>query len=107
MAKSQEIEIWTTVAASDTKAALPALGKTRFEVSRVQLSAVSKNLTEFLTEFQAVFEIPADSKSGFYVDEIELNLGVSGSGGIALFGKLEAGVEAGMKVKLKRQKPSP
>lgn len=106
MSESKEIEVWTTSHGDDAKAALPQLGRARYETTRVQISVLSKNLMEFLAEFQAVFQEPPSVSSGFHVDEIELNLGVNGSGGIALFGKLEVGVEAGIKIKLKRGKAS-
>jgi hypothetical protein len=100
---SKEIEIWiSSPAGDDRRAALPTLGKARYEVSRVQFSILVKNLSDFLVDIQGVMQAPADSSS-YSVDEIELNLGINASGGIALFGKLEAGAEAAIKVKLKRQ----
>ncbi len=104
MSQPRKIEIWTFQSAEDTRSALPTLGKVRTEVTRVEISVLSKNLTEFLAGFQQLLEGTPAPKAGYYVDEIELNLGVNGSGGIALFGKIEAGVEAGIKVKLKKHK---
>jgi hypothetical protein len=106
MTVSQKIEIWTTAPDADIKAALPTFSKTRIEVTHVAASALSKNLTNFLTDMQAVFEMSPSVTPGFHIDEIELNLGVNSQGGVALIGKLEAGVQVGIKVKLKRAKAS-
>jgi hypothetical protein len=65
---------------------------------------LTTNLQEFLRNFQDLpWEIDTDKEDGFIVHEIELSLGVSGKGGVALIGKIEAGVDAGIKVKLVRR----
>jgi hypothetical protein len=107
----KEIEIWTsstlgdTLAVGDTKAALPKLGRAKYEVSHVQLSVLLGNLSGLIEAFQAALKEPPKATSGYHVDEIELNLGVNANGGIALLGKLETGIEAGIKVKFKRERP--
>jgi hypothetical protein len=96
------VEIWESQPVSTKKAALPALGTTAIRVSQVDVEVVSDNLASVLATFQQMLEKQPRSASGYYVDEIEISFGVSGSGGIALIGKVEAGVEASIKVKLKR-----
>lgn len=101
----KQIEIWSTESSDNKKAALPKFGKatTKIYSTYVEVSTLSENLNEFLVEFQKVLEKQPKSKSGYEIDEIELSLGVNAKGGISLLGKLEAGVEAGIKVKLKKK----
>lgn len=108
MTAAKTIEIWTLSKQDDqARAALPKLGSSRgFEVSHVDPTVLTANLSSFLTHFQS---LPLDAESShegkqvFSVQEIELNLGISGKGGVALIGKVEAGFEAGIKVKLTRK----
>ncbi|ASK18620.1 Pepco domain-containing protein [Halomonas sp. N3-2A] len=97
------IEIWEPEAAeSETKHALPTFGKSRVKSTEVDLTVLSGNLKEVLADFQTLLDEQPESKSGYYVDEIELSLGVNGKGSVALIGKLEAGMQASIKVKIKR-----
>lgn len=98
----RKIEIWTSEPSSDKKAALPALGSARVHVSQIDISVLSENLLNTLGDFQQMIEKIPEAKASYRLDEIELNLGVSAKGGIALIGKLEAGVQAGIKIKFKR-----
>jgi len=78
-----------------------------FVQNRVDTSVIKKNLKAYLSELQGVFdEIAAgsDCSEGFAVDEIEVHLIVNGSGSVGLVGKIEAGMEAGIKVKFKYKK---
>jgi hypothetical protein len=98
------IEIWTQTAQPEGKAALPALRRTgQLEVSEVRVSHLAANLGGLLAEVQAAFDTAQDVASTFSVEEIELNIGINAKGGLALIGKVEAGMEAGIKVKLKRR----
>ncbi|MDT4875875.1 hypothetical protein FQZ97_1112770 [compost metagenome] len=99
------IEVWdieTTETA--TRNALPALGRLRPSTTEVDVDTLSENLKAVLSRFQAVLDEQPVVKSGYCVDEIEVSLGVNGKGSIALIGKLEAGMQAGIKVKFKRVK---
>jgi hypothetical protein len=71
------------------KAALPRLGFQRtFEVSHIDPTALTDNIRDFLSHFQALTLDTGEQKEhGFAVQEIELSLGVSAKGGIALNGK--------------------
>ncbi|NPX94441.1 hypothetical protein DZ977_005965 [Pseudomonas aeruginosa] len=99
------IEVWdieTTETA--TRNALPTLGRLKPSTTEVDVETLSENLRAVLSKFQAVLDEQPVAQSGYCVDEIEVSLGVNGKGSIALIGKLEAGMQAGIKVKFKRIK---
>ncbi|MGT2465820.1 Pepco domain-containing protein [Mesorhizobium atlanticum] len=56
-----------------------------------------------LAQVQSALEKAQQAASSFTVEEIDLNIGINAKGGLALIGKVEAGMEAGIKVKLKRR----
>jgi hypothetical protein len=107
MAKKGSISVWTTATTEKTKAALPRLGggiaASATEVVSVSVDAVRKNLSAFLEQIGPLLDPPREALKGYEIEEIELNIAVNGSGGIELVGKLEAGAQAGMKIKLKRK----
>jgi hypothetical protein len=83
--------------------AAPALRLSELRAYEVDSSVLSSNLKKTLADFQQIMDYLPKSKSGYCVDEIELNMGFTGKGGIAFFGKLEVGVDAAIKVKIKRE----
>jgi len=98
------IEIWTQPAQPEGKAALPTLRRSApIEVSEVRVSDLAENLGDLLAQVQSAFEKAQHVASSLAVEEIELNIGINAKGGVALIGKFEAGMEAGIKVKLKRR----
>jgi hypothetical protein len=99
----KKIEIWTDELEAKEKAALPALGRRAIESVSVDMTLLFQNLKEFTQDFQAILDEQPQSPSGSYVDEIELSLGVNAKGGIAILGKIEAGVQGSIKIKLKRR----
>lgn len=104
MSNERTIEIWEAETAdTDTKHALPTFNKARVKSTEVDMTVLSGNLKEVLADFQTLLDKQPESKSGYYVDEIELSLGVNGKGSFALIGKLEAGMQASIKVKIKRE----
>ncbi|HEX7318547.1 MAG TPA: hypothetical protein VF297_31860 [Pyrinomonadaceae bacterium] len=107
MAKKSSIPIWTTATPESAKAALPRLGGAiaagATEVVSVSVETVKKNLDAFLEQIGPLLESSREALKGYEIEEIELSLAVNGSGGIELVGKLEAGAQAGMKIKLKRK----
>lgn len=104
MNTKRTIEVWDLDEESGNKKhALPSLGKTRIKATQVDMAVLTGNLKEVLTDFQTVLDEQPESKSGYYVDEIELCLGVNGEGSVAFIGKLEAGMQASIKVKIKRE----
>ena len=77
------------------------LGK--MKAYHIDMSLLTNNLRETLADFQKMMDGIPKSASGYCIEEIELNLGVTGNGGIALIGKLDIGVEAAIKIKIKRE----
>ena len=106
MGAARHIEIWTAAVAEDTRAALPSFGRTRIDVAHVETTTLSASLETFLSDIESIFEKSSSATSKFQIDEIELNLGVNAKGGVALIGKLEAGIQAGIKIKLRRNMAS-
>jgi len=107
MAKKSFISVWTAATPEISKAALPRLGGAvaagATEVVSVSVETMRKNLDAFLEQIGALLESPREALKGYEIEEVELSLAVNGSGGIELVGKLEAGAQAGMKIKLKRK----
>ena len=104
MTNNSEITIITSTDESNTKGGMP-FGPSFKQKIAVRPEILSENLNVFLTSFNQIIESqPEKLSKGFYIDEIELSLSVNASGGIELIGKAEAGVEGGIKVKLKRGK---
>ena len=68
------------------------------------LYVLSKKLKKFLNDFKPVLDATNDAIGGFAVNEVELNLEISGEGGVKLVGTLTAGVKAGVTIKLAREK---
>ena len=88
---------------SGGQAALPRLGNlSAIQAVDADPDVLSRNLQRFLSSFQIVLAEQPREIAGYEIDEIELNLAVSASGGIELIGKLSTGLQAGIKVKLKR-----
>ncbi len=76
----------------------------RLRAYRIDVSVLSGNLKQALTDFQKIMDDMPTSASGYCIDKIELNMGVSGSGGVAFIGSLEVGMEAAIKVTIKRSR---
>lgn len=74
----------------------------KYALFEVETDVLTKNLKEVLSDFQGMMNELSKPASGFCIDEIELNLGISGKGGVALIGKLDVGVDATIKVRIKR-----
>ncbi len=75
----------------------------KIKAYEIDMSILSNNLKQTLADFQKIMDDLPKSASGYCIDEVELNMGVNGNGGIALIGKLEVGVEAAIKIKIKRK----
>ena len=96
------ITIWTTDTKGNEQSALPKIARKAAVATQVSADVLSDNLKAFVKNFQGVID-PEDDIGGFVIDEVELNLVVNAKGGIELLGKLEAGVQASIKIKLKRR----
>jgi hypothetical protein len=112
MADEDSISIWTAAEAAigTSKAALPKLGggitAGATEVVSVSVDTVRKNLSVFLEQIGPLLESSGEALKNYDIDEIELNIAINASGGVELVGKLQAGAEAGLKIKLKRRPDS-
>jgi hypothetical protein len=86
-----------------TKSALPPLARTAVK-NTIELSgeALRESIKSFASQFITLFDGGVIEGSTVVIDEIELSLTVSASGGIELVGKLSVGAEAAIKIKLKR-----
>lgn len=73
-----------------------------FKVNKVPLPDLLENLKGTLAQFQETLDALPKPRAGYAIDEIELHFGVNGSGGVALIGKMEVGMEAAITVKIKR-----
>jgi hypothetical protein len=102
MNEERKVEIWQSVSESDVKAALPTFGRSRVQVTQVDAPDLAKNLKNLLANFQELLDEQPQTSTGYHIEEIELSLGVNGKGGFALIGMVEAGVQASVKVKLKK-----
>ncbi len=95
------IAVWTTE--TPERSALPTLTKRAVghvaEVSSEQLSA---NIKSFVQKFSSAFDAGIDTDL-FTLDEIELTLAVSATGGVELVGKMDVAAQGSIKVKLKRK----
>lgn len=103
MTTSRTIEIWTSPSQDDTRHALPSISKPKVEVSKIEINTLSNNLHSFLEELQSTLLAPPSNETDFFIDKVELNLGISASGGFAIIGKMDAGVQASIKVTLQRR----
>jgi hypothetical protein len=112
MGDEDSISIWTMTetATGNSKAALPRLGggiaSGATEVVSVSIDTVRKNLNAFLEQVGPLLETSGKVLKNYEIDEVELSIAINASGGIELVGKLEAGAEAGLKIKLKRRRES-
>lgn len=101
---SNSITIITMTDATDTKGALPFGPQFKKQIS-VESEVLSDNLKTFLKAFNSILDEESNpDPRGFIIDEIELSLAVNATGGIELIGKVDVGVEGGIKVTLKRRK---
>lgn len=100
MHKATEITVITTSDDSDTKGALSFKPNLPKQIT-VESNDIVTEMHTFLNNFQKIFEEQSQVSNSFMIDEIELNLAINASGGIELVGKATAGIEGGIKVKLK------
>jgi hypothetical protein len=99
-----KIKILTEASAPKGKAAFPTLSRMApLQTVEVETKVLTANLQRFLKEFETVFD-DASKWANFEIGEVELSLTVNAEGGIELVGKLTAGAEATIKIKLRPRK---
>lgn len=97
------ITVITTTQTSDIKGAMPTLKNLSNNEITVTSEKLSLNLKGFLEKFKPVFEQQETQIGNFEISEIELSLAINASGGIELIGKVEVGIEGGIKIKLQKR----
>jgi len=102
MDKTTSITVITVSDNSDTKGALSFKPNLPKQIT-IEPNDIVSQMHIFLDSFQQIFEEQSQTSNNFVIDEIELNLAINASGGIELIGKATAGIEGGIKVKLKRK----
>lgn len=105
--KEGSILVRTEDSEKQIKNALPKFGQNASnvgaKVTEVSTEVLSNNLNSFLGSFENILSEQPEKIGDFFLDEFELTLGINASGGIELLGKLTAGAQAGIKIKLKRR----
>lgn len=105
MKDEDKISVWVDEAVDDAaKAALPKLARHAVaKTVEVSGDALRDNIRSFVSKFATLLDEGNLGDTNVVIDEIELSLAVTASGSIELLGKLAAGGQAGIRVKLKRQ----
>lgn len=99
------IKVWTEDApVSGTKSALPGLARAAVaKTVEVSGDVLREGIKGFAAQFAALLDGEPIGDRGVVIDEIELSLTVTATGGVELLGKVSLGTQAAIKVKLKRQ----
>lgn len=99
-----DIIIVTQELEDSSRSALPSIGAHRpLRSVAVASETVRSNIEQFISQFGPLLDERSQQTRGYVLDEIELSLAVTAKGGVELIGKMEAGAEASIKVKLKRR----
>jgi hypothetical protein len=99
------VKIWvdSSVDGANTKSALPTLAQVAVSRSiEVGAEVLQDGIRSFCQQFTGLLDGQSLDGGKAVIDEVELSLVVSASGGIELLGKVSVGAQAGIKVKLKR-----
>lgn len=99
------IKIWTEDApVPATKSALPSLARAAVaKTVEVSGDVLREGIKGFAAQFAALLDGEPIGEGGAVIDEVELSLTVTASGGVELLGKVSLGTQASIKVKLKRK----
>lgn len=76
------------------------------EWQSVSIDTLKENLSDFLEGMDSLFSDVENTIRNMDLKEITLNVSVSGKGKVGLIGTVEAGIEGGISIKLKRRKPN-
>ncbi len=99
------VKIWveSNVDAATRKSALPPLVQATVNRSiEVGTEVLQNGIRSFCQQFTGLLDGQSLDGGKAVIDEVELSLVVTASGGIELLGKVSVGAQAGIKVKLKR-----
>ena len=70
----------------------------------VLLETLKVNLSTFISDLGETFNQMTAEISNYNLDEIEVNVDISVSGGVRLIGSMESGMSGGVTLKFKRKK---
>lgn len=98
---NNEIYLWGTDDNDDDAKGFTDLIISHFSVDT---EVLKRNFSEFMCKIDACFADLDSAVKNFEMDEIDLNLSVSGSGEISLIGSVKTEVQGGITVKMKRKK---
>lgn len=99
------VKIWVDDAQEPgTKSALPTLARTVVgKTVEVSGEVLRESIKGFAAQFSGLLDGSPIGEGTAVIDEIELSLTVTASGGVELLGKATLGSQAAIKLKLKRQ----
>jgi hypothetical protein len=98
------ITVWVPEGARNERDGLPSFRAGKEQVLRsvkVDPATISRSLHDILAALAPVIE-SAPTGKGLVVDELELALTISAEGEVGIIASVSAGVEASIKLKLKR-----
>ncbi|MDY0977786.1 hypothetical protein SOM61_22745 [Massilia sp. CFBP9012] len=100
----ESVKVWVEAGDSGTKSALPSLARAAVgKTVELSTEALQEGIKTFSVPFADLLDGQAIGLGHAVIDEIELSLTITASGGIELLGKATLGTQAAIKVKLKRK----
>ncbi|MBR7955344.1 hypothetical protein KDW78_15805 [Burkholderia cenocepacia] len=99
------VKVWVDEASDTTiKSALPTLARTAVgKTVDISSDALRESIRSFAAQFTDLLDEGPIGNGNTVIEEIELSLTVSASGGVELLGKATVGAQAAIKLKLKRK----
>jgi len=99
------VKVWVDdMQDAGTKSALPTLARNAIgKTVEVSGDVLRESIKSFAAQFSGLLDGGQLGNGSAVIDEIELSLTVTASGGVELLGKATVGTQAAIKLKLKRQ----
>lgn len=97
-------ETLTVIAKNELPSNLAPKGPSLYVVKELSVDTIRKNLLDLSETLDSVLEDIGQSNGKFSLEEISLNVEISGSGKIQLIGAVEAGVKGGITLTFKKSK---
>ena len=72
-------------------------------LSEIDPETLRTNLEPIIKFFSSIFKVTNENENLCLLDQIEIHLNVNARGGIELVGTFQAGVDAGIKIRLSRK----
>ena len=77
--------------------------QTLFKQRALSIDVLRTNLSAFIESMSAIFDQTTASINNYELNEIEVNVDVSVTGGVSLIGSVDAGAAGGITLKFKRK----